>query len=1129
MQDNKDQTQKAIYSQEIYLLKDFNFSDLNAVFILKHSAGPVDTAVKGYYDLNPLRLSLNQATFADTGSPIRFPEVEVELAGTTLKLSCNCAPVKNRLCEHQSRVLFNILDRDELRLFFDQPYRHRKIRAFAAAYGLAEEAHPDDFFGLVYENKRTEIVSLIRELLPVTKEKNKALKELLLPKQEMAFPRHADDDLHTRKVIVLKHHRYYSHFQVELLECGITASGRIKNPMKQLNAMDFVWATENAEELKFYTAITRFQNNYETEKSPSDIEGLKALVKNPLQLPVFYHDAKISANLSSAAMVPVALKNSKIEISLAVDLKDGFYTIAGRLTMANKIHDLTLLDIRFQHFIHYDKTLYLIDNAGSLRLIDFLRQNNNHLIIHESKFSEFKDDILSGLEHKIKINYSYVKVATNKQLKESSFDHSLEKIIYLSYSENYVLINPVMRYGNVEVPVLSRKQIYAADRSGNMFRVTRNEEEELQLVTAITRRHPYFEEQLDKESFYLHKQRFLDEDWFLNAFEEWGKEGISIMGFNELKGNHLNPNKVKISIAVISGLNWFDSEFEVSFGKEKVSLKQLHRAIRNKSKYVKLGDGTMGILPQEWIEKLTKYFSAGEVADTHIRIPKVNFPTITDLYEEEMLSLPVKMELSAYKAKISTFKEIEHTPIPKGLHATLRDYQKEGLNWLNFLDEFGFGGCLADDMGLGKTLMIIAFILSQREKGRTNTNLIVVPATLIFNWQAEIARFAPDIKVFTIYGTERAKITDAFGAYEVVLTSYGTLLYDIGWLKKYFFNYIFLDESQTIKNPESLRYHAVRLLQSRNKIAITGTPIENNTFDLYGQLSFACPGLLGTRQFFKDQYSSPIDKFKDHRSAVALRKKVSPFILRRTKKEVAQELPEKTEMVIYCEMGAEQKKAYDACKEEYRDFLMGKKDENMAHHTLHVLKGLTLLRQICNSPALLKDDLLHGASSSKITTLMEEIANHSPQHKILVFSQFVSMLDLIRTELQSRDIPFEYLTGQTRNRARHVQNFQDNGEVRVFLISLKAGGIGLNLTEADYVYLVDPWWNPAVENQAIDRCYRIGQQKKVVAVRLICPDTIEEKIMKLQSTKKELVNDIIQTDTSILQSLTRDDLISLFS
>lgn len=1111
-----------------YIITDFKPALFNTVFILKHSSAQADTTAPNYFNLVPQHISIGYASFFNNSSAIKFPQVDVRLHQNNLILSCRCSAIKSRLCEHQMQVLFNLIERPELRIFFDQQLRHEKIRTFATAYGLENES-PDDLFTLEYANKKFEIIPVIKDLLPITKENNNLLKELLLPKPGLPFLKHNPVEEDTNKILVLKQHRYYSHFQADLLECALTATGKIKNPLKQLNAMDYIWATENPEELKFYTAVSKFQQNYETAQAEADINGLKALVKNPLELAVFYHDPKISPNLTISSIIPVNLKSLQLDIRLAVNLTNGFYTISGELILENKAYDLKLLNLKFSYFIFYNDTLYLIDNPDFLRVVDFFRQNNNHLVIHESKYPEFKEDILSRLENKIHINYSYLKPATHEQLVETHFDQSTEKIIYLSDSENYVLITPVMKYGNVEVPVLSRKQIHAADHAGNIFTVTRDEQQELQFISSMTRQHPHFEEQLDKDCFYLHKKRFLDEGWFLAAFEEWHQQNITILGFNQLKGNHVNPNKAKITIAVNSGLNWFDTAFEVAFGNQKVPLKHLHRSIRNKSKFVKLGDGTMGLLPQEWIDRLTKYFNAGEVVDESIRTPKVNFTEITDLYEEEVLSTVVKLELSAYKAKIADFKNIKKVEIPAALNATLRDYQKEGLNWLNFLDEFNFGGCLADDMGLGKTIQIIAFILSQRNKGHQNTNLIVVPTTLIFNWQAEIAKFAPDLKIHTIYGADRIKDHEDFSNYEIILTSYGTLLYDINWLKNYFFNYIFLDESQTIKNPDSLRYSAVRLLQSRNKIAITGTPIENNTFDLYGQLSFACPGLLGSKQYFRDHYSSPIDKFKDTRAATNLKKKVSPFILRRTKKEVASELPDKTEMVIYCEMGTTQKNAYDACKNEYKKFLLSEKDDHAEKHTLHILKGLTQLRQICNSPALLKDNLLHGATSSKITTLMEEIDSHSPQHKILVFSQFVTMLDLIKKELEHKEIPFEYLSGKTTNREKKVENFQQNDNIRVFLISLKAGGTGLNLTQADYVYLVDPWWNPAVENQAIDRCYRIGQKKNVVAIRLICPDTIEEKIMKLQETKKELVNDIIQTDTSLLKSLSKADLIELFS
>jgi SNF2 family DNA or RNA helicase len=434
---------------------------------------------------------------------------------------------------------------------------------------------------------------------------------------------------------------------------------------------------------------------------------------------------------------------------------------------------------------------------------------------------------------------------------------------------------------------------------------------------------------------------------------------------------------------------------------------------------------------------------------------------------------------------------------------------------------------LADDMGLGKTIQVIAFMLSQREKVEHNTNLVVVPTSLIYNWQQEIEKFAPSIKVRTIYGADRIKNMHDLDDYEVVLTSYGTLLADIVFLKDYAFNYVFLDESQQIKNPESQRYKAVRLLKSRNKIVLSGTPVENNTFDIYGQLSFACPGLLGSRLYFKQIYSSPIDMFKSTNRARELQAKIKPFVLRRTKQEVATDLPEKTEMVLYCEMKPEQRVIYEAYEKQFRDYISATTGDQLDKKSMDVLKGITRLRQICDSPLLIKGEKMPGNASSKIDMLLEEIEGKKHQHKILVFSQFVAMLDLIRTELKARQIGFSYLTGQTRNRQAVVEEFQNNPDIRVFLVSLKAGGTGLNLTEADYVYLVDPWWNPAVENQAIDRCHRIGQDKNIVAVRLICPATVEEKIMLMQETKRDLANDLIKTDNAFFSSLSKNDLLGL--
>ena len=704
-----------------------------------------------------------------------------------------------------------------------------------------------------------------------------------------------------------------------------------------------------------------------------------------------------------------------------------------------------------------------------------------------------------------------------------------EKIIYLSDLDNYILINPVVKYGQVEIPVFTKRQIYAQDNKGQTFLVSRDEGTEDQFTALLLRQHPDFYEQLDNDLpyFYLNRERFLDEDWFLNAFEVWEEKGITVLGFNQLKGNKRSPYKAKISIYVKSGINWFNTVINVRFGRTSVSVQHLHKAIRNKNRFIQLDDGTFGILPTEWVDKFSRYFNAGEIIDGSLLTPKINFSAVAELYEGEAMDEEVRQELETYRSKFSRFEAIAEIPVPEDLHATLRHYQMEGLYWLNFLDDFNFGGCLADDMGLGKSMQIIAFILSQRTKVAHNTNLLVVPTSLIFNWQDEMAQFAPSLRLFTLYGADRARGTADFGKYEVILTSYGTLLSDIGFLKKYTFNYIFLDESQYIKNPSSLRYDTVRQLTSRNKIVLSGTPVENNTMDLYGQLSFACPGLLGNKQYFRDVYSIPIDRFKDSKRAIELQNKVRPFILRRTKKQVATELPEKTEMVLYCPMSEAQQSVYDRYEKEFRDYITSRSEDATPKDTMHVLKGLTRLRQICNSPVLLSDERLYGDTSSKIEVLIEQIENKSPEHKILVFSQFVSMLNLIRTALSARNIPFAYLTGGTRDRASTVNAFQEDENIRVFLISLKAGGTGLNLTGADYVYLVDPWWNPAVENQAIDRSHRIGQKNHVVAIRLICPGTIEEKIMKLQASKKDLVDDLIKTDTSLLKSLSKKDLLSL--
>ena len=1119
------QAAEPTYNPTEIIFENFQFSNLTQAFILANSTAMPDKGSGRYFAVHPDMIGLNVGSFSNPGGGLIFPIVMVEYRKDKLVLSCGCNEQSNKFCIHQAQVLYNIMERPDLRIFFDTALRHQQIRTVAQNYGLQNEPNPDEHFELSWNSKIVSIKPKLKNLQPVNAAALHQLAADLLPISNSPALTPATPG--NKRVLVLSEHRYYQHLQAGLYEAATGAGGKIKNPLKLLDVPELAWQTNEVAAVKFYTGIARYINNHNKAPVAADLQALRAIVHNPLGLSAFYHNPKVSKNINPASLVLVQLALLQTGLELQVYLKGNFYEISGQLLIGDKTYPLNNLPMKYGYFILVENILHLVGNMDLLRVMTYFKKHNNIVVLHQSKFEEFRKTILVRLEDNIRINYAWLVAATKEQLEENGFDASPQQLIYLTDAGMHVMISPVMRYGEVEVSVLSKRQLYARDQKDNAFIVDRDEVAENNFTALLLKQHPDFAEQLHQQAFYLTKKQFLEEAWFLDAFEEWEGHLIKILGFNEIAKNKLNANKGKVSVKVTSGLDWFNTDLEVRYGGQKASLRQLHKSLKNGSKYVTLDDGTLGILPLEWIQKMAAYFDAGEINEEQIRTPFINFSSVQALYERTMLRDEVQQQIELYNSKLAGFENIETVLSPEGLHAELRHYQQQGLNWLNFLDEFNFGGCLADDMGLGKTIQVIAFMLLLRQKRGQQTHLVVVPTSIIFNWQQELKKFASSLKVLTIHGANRVKNNHSFNEYDVVLTSYGMLLSNIHFMKSYHFSYIFLDESQAIKNPDSQRYKASRLLQSKNKIVLTGTPIENNTFDLYGQLSFACPGLLGNQQYFKDIYSQPIDKFGDTKRAIELQQKINPFILRRTKKQVATELPEKTEMIIYCEMGIEQRKVYDAYEKEFRNYLLHRPEEDLPRESMHVLQGLTKLRQICNSPALLKDDAFYGDTAAKIEVLLEQIESKHRHHKILVFSQFVGMLELIRNELTAKYIPFEWLTGHTKNRAAAVNAFQNNDDIRVFLISLKAGGTGLNLTEADYVYLVDPWWNPAVENQAIDRCYRIGQDKHVVAVRLICPDTIEEKIMKMQADKKELVGDLIKTDVNILKRLTKKDLIEL--
>ncbi|MGE7774971.1 SNF2-related protein [Chitinophaga sp. NPDC101104] len=1073
-------------------------------------------------DIFPVSLELNEGVFTKRKAAVHFPAVSVCQTGNSIVSSCACGGSDTGLCEHQAEVLYAIIERKQLRVFFDKPLRHKTLLKTAREYGLEEEPDLDAYFRISIKGDDILIEPLVKALLPIN---DKLFRDELLPLRISTPKPPETTDAEKRTILVIDKHRLYNQPAFLLMQADVSQTGKLKNPVDKIDPLQRIWESQDPAVIKFLTAISTFSQKEIEFGQPADNNALRLIFENPMQLDVYHHDRSVSESVSARSLTPVHLQILQAEISLSVFKKSPFFEITGKLLMNNTAIPFDKLVLRHQYFIFYRQTYYLVDNPDMLRVIRFFKKNNEILLVHASKYETFLQSVLQSLEHLVQIDYSYIRQATPAQLAERSY--TTERLVYLQQRDNYIYITPVMKYGGVEVPVYSRKQLTDTDRNGNAFKIQRDNEAEVALTTMVMHQHPDFNDQVrEYEYFYLHKNKFLDEDWFLDAFETWRKEGITILGFNELPGNKRNPHKARVQIEVNSGIDWFNAHLKVSFGNKPASLRQLHKAIRNKSRFVELGDGTSGLLPDEWIHRLEKYFQAGEIDADILKFPKINFSEISAMFDREVLSQETQAEIAQLGQAFPPAKEIPETPVPAGLQAELRAYQREGLNWLNYLDGFNFGGCLADDMGLGKTVQIIAFILSQQEKNGHATHLVVAPTSLLFNWQEELQRFAPSLSVQLHYGANRLKSADSAGDFDVVLTSYGTLISDIGFLKTFRFGYVFLDESQAIKNPNSERYKAARLLQSRNRIVLTGTPVENNTVDLYGQLSFACPGLLGSKQYFREIYSIPIDRFGFSKRAMELQQKVKPFILRRTKKQVARELPERTEMTIYCEMNAEQRKIYDAYEQELRDYIANKTDDEIHRNSMHVLTGLTKLRQICNSPVLLKEGH-SGENSVKIEVLLEQIENKSREHKILVFSQFTGMLDLIRTELENRKIPFEYLTGQTKDRGAKVAHFQTNDAVRVFLISLKAGGVGLNLTEADYVYLVDPWWNPAAENQAIDRSHRIGQHRNVVAVRLICSGTIEEKIRIMQQRKSQLALDLVKTDGTVLQQMSKSDLLEI--
>ncbi|WP_300161083.1 DEAD/DEAH box helicase, partial [Solidesulfovibrio sp.] len=578
---------------------------------------------------------------------------------------------------------------------------------------------------------------------------------------------------------------------------------------------------------------------------------------------------------------------------------------------------------------------------------------------------------------------------------------------------------------------------------------------------------------------------------------------------------------------------WFDLDLAVQYDDQRVPIDKIWKAWTQGKRYVQLKDGSYTSLPESWLEKLShKLRALGYDTDKPPQSKFKQFEApVLDKILEDLPEARTDSFWNTLRQKIHSFREIVQVRPPKGLHADLRPYQVQGLSYLNFLKDYGFGGILADEMGLGKTVQTLSFIQHNVERGARGPNLIIVPTSVLPNWEREADKFVPDLKQLIIYGARRENMFKKIGESDLVITTYALLRRDLDELLKFEFAAIILDEAQNIKNPNTITARSVRRLNGKTRICLSGTPIENNLFELWSLFEFLMPGFLGGQNSFQRGIVKPI-KDGDEETLEYLRGRVRPFILRRTKSEVAKDLPPKVENVYYCNLLDEQLDLYAALAKKLKEQVLATVDEKgMAKSQMSILDALLKLRQICCHPRLLKLDLPGvntNLPSGKFDAFKDLITDCIEEgHKVLVFSQFVQMLHIIRSWMTIGQVPFAYLDGSSKDRFEQVDRFNDDENIKVFLISLKAGGTGLNLTSADYVIHYDPWWNPAVENQATDRTHRIGQLRQVFSYKMICQNTVEEKILKLQEQKKDVAEAIIPGQDAF-KSLTRTDLESLF-
>ena len=827
-------------------------------------------------------------------------------------------------------------------------------------------------------------------------------------------------------------------------------------------------------------------------------------------------------SFTTANLQKIHLSDDPALLQFNINFKNGAYEVECLIKLNHGEVALSKNEVDSPFIFSHDDTFYLYKKPADVLIVEKFVKKGKQVISADNWSKQLQDYILP-LAKEYNVHFSNVKREDIKDLKP-------EVKLMLKEKGDYLVFQPQYVYRGYEVKPNDKEKIIIPQQD-KLLVIQRNIEEENAFLKKIENLHSNFIRPDGSDSLVLKGSEVLKNNWFFLFVDAMKEMEIQVFGFDALKNFRFNTAKPSTKIYISSHTDWFDAKVEIYFGEQKITVADVKKALANKQQFVPLQDGSLGILPEEWIKKYSLLFRVGEGKSEKMKLSRYHFSVIEELYEsrnEEELFF----QLEERYDKLKEFKNIEPIEAPQHLKPILRPYQESGFQWLNYLHEVKWGGILADDMGLGKTIQALSFMHHIKETNGSLKALVVCPTTLMYNWENEIKKFTPTLTYYIHHGGTRVKQPLTQTTFDVIITTYGTLRSDIKLFVEPDFDYIVLDESQAIKNPSSKVTKAASLLKAKSRLCLSGTPLQNNTFDIFAQMNFLNPGMLGSMEFFKQEFAVPIDKFGEKEQKDHLRKLLFPFILRRTKEQVAKDLPDKTEMILFCEMGDEQRKIYDAYRNDFRDKILGVVDsQGIQRSQLTILQGLMKLRQICDSPAIMKEEEKFPNVSIKLDELVREITENMSNHKALVFSQFLGMLALIREKLDELGVKYEYFDGSTTapDRQKAIDGFQNDDTCRVFLISLKAGGVGLNLTAADYVYIVDPWWNPAVEQQAIDRTHRIGQTKNIFAYRMICKDTVEDKILSLQEKKRALAADLITDDSGFVKNLTREDLEYLFS